>query len=177
MSRIGKMPISVPNNVNVSISGSNVIVKGPKGELSRDFSKEIEIAVEEQSIIVKRPSDTKTHRSLHGLTRTLVANMVTGVSEGYTKTLEIIGVGYRANMKGQDLEVLAGYSHPVLVKKPVGIEFAIEGNKVKVIGIDKEQVGQIAANIRAIRKPEPYKGKGIRYENEVVRRKAGKTAS
>lgn len=177
MSRIGKMPIPVPGGVTVDINGTMVTVKGPKGELKRSVSDQMMITKADDVILVERPSDAKMHRSMHGLTRTLLANMVAGVTEGFVRRLEIIGVGYRANLKGQDLEILVGYSHPVLVKKPAGIDFTVEGNKISVSGIDKEQVGQVAANIRAIRKPEPYKGKGIRFENEYVRRKAGKTAS
>lgn len=177
MSRVGRAPIPIPSGVTVTIEDRTVSVKGPKGELSGTFRQEIDIAMEDNEILVTRPSDSKIHRCLHGLTRTLVANMVTGVAEGFTKSLEIIGVGYRATMKGQDLEIAAGYSHPVPVKKPEGIEFTVEGNKITVSGIDKQRVGQVAANIRAIRKPEPYKGKGIKYEGEHIRRKAGKTAS
>ena len=177
MSRIGKQPIPVPSGVEVKIDGSTVSVKGPKGELSQTFSELMKIELEDGAIVVTRPDDGREARSLHGLTRTLVSNMVTGVSEGYSKNLEIVGVGYRAVMKGSDLELALGFSHPVLVKPEPGISFEVPApTKITVRGIDKQRVGQIAAEIRAWRKPEPYKGKGIRYEGEYVRRKLGKAA-
>lgn len=175
MSRIGKMPITVPAGVEVTIDGSTVTVKGPKGELSRTFQPILTIAQEENVITVTRPDDTRTAKSLHGLTRTLIANMVEGVSAGYTKKLQLVGVGYRAALKGKDLELQLGYSHPVVVEAPEGITFEVPSQtEIVVAGPSKEQVGQVAANIRKWRKPEPYKGKGIRYEGERVRRKVGK---
>lgn len=176
MSRIGRLPIEIPSGVDVKIDGSRVVVKGPKGELSRDFHPDLSISKEDGRIVVSRPTDNRIHRSLHGLTRALIANMVTGVSEGYVKRLEIVGVGYRADMRGDDLVLQVGYSHPVVITPPEGIAITVErGARTIVIeGIDKELVGDIAAKIRAVRKPEPYKGKGIRYEGEWVRRKAGK---
>ncbi|HET6498936.1 MAG TPA: 50S ribosomal protein L6 [Coriobacteriia bacterium] len=177
MSRIGKQPIPVPSGVEVQIEGSAVRVKGPKGELSAAFSEDLGITLEDGVITVTRPSDSRTHRSLHGLTRTLVANMVTGVSEGFSKNLEIIGVGYRAQLKGSDLELALGFSHPVTVKAEPGITFEVPSpTKITVRGIDKQRVGQVASEIRDFRPPEPYKGKGVRYEGEYVRRKMGKTA-
>jgi large subunit ribosomal protein L6 len=175
MSRVGKLPIPVEKNVTVQIDGPNVTVKGPKGQLSREFHPEMLISQEDGTLTVNRPSEEKLHKSLHGLTRTLLANMVTGVSTGFTRTLEVQGVGYRAQKAGNNLTLSVGYSHPVEVTPPPGIEFSVEGtNRIHVQGIDKELVGQTAANVRGIRPPEPYKGKGIRYSNEVVRRKAGK---
>jgi large subunit ribosomal protein L6 len=177
MSRIGREPITVPAGVDVKIDGQRVTVKGPKGELSRELSSAIDVTMDSGVITVTRPSDTATHRSLHGLTRTLVANMVTGTTTGFEKRLDIVGVGYRAAMKGSDLEIQVGYSHPVVVAPPENIEFEVPApTQIVVKGIDKQQVGQVAADIRAIRKPEPYKGKGIRYQGEVVRRKVGKRA-
>jgi large subunit ribosomal protein L6 len=177
VSRIGKQPIPVPSGVEVKIDGSTVTVKGPKGELSQTFSELMSISIEDGVIQVTRPDDSREARSLHGLTRTLVSNMVTGVSEGYHKNLEIVGVGYRAVMKGTDLELALGFSHPVLVVPEPGISFEVPApTKITVRGIDKQRVGQVAAEIRAWRKPEPYKGKGIRYEGEYVRRKLGKAA-
>lgn len=171
------MPIPVPTGVEVSIDKSRVTVKGPKGELARDIVPDITVRQDEGQLFVERPTDQSRHRALHGLTRSLVANMVTGVSEGFSKTLEIVGVGYRAQLKGSDLEIAVGYSHPVTVKPPKGIAFEVPmPTRIHVRGIDKQQVGEIAAEIRDVRKPEPYKGKGIRYANEHVRRKAGKTA-
>jgi large subunit ribosomal protein L6 len=176
MSRIGKQPITIPSGVDVKIDGSSVTVKGPKGELQRDVHPEIRIQLDESNqIVVTRPSDRPNHRALHGLTRALVANMVIGVDTGFTKTLEMHGVGYRAQQMGANIQVAVGFSHPVDVAAPPGITFEIEGNdRIIVRGNDKEQVGQIAAEIRHIRPPEPYKGKGIRYQGEYVRRKAGK---
>jgi large subunit ribosomal protein L6 len=177
MSRIGKAPISVPSGVDITIDGNVVAVKGPKGRLSTALSPEIIVSLADGVISVSRPSDAGRHRALHGLSRTLVANMVTGVTAGFEKRLDIVGVGYRAILKGQDLEIQAGFSHPVVVTPPENIEFEVPvPTQIVVRGIDKQQVGQIAANIRAIRKPEPYKGKGIRYQGEVVRRKVGKRA-
>lgn len=178
MSRIGKKPIDIPAGVEVNIEPNNrVTVKGAKGELESVFSTEMLIERENDVITVKRPSDEPIHRSLHGLTRTLIANMVIGVSSGFEKTLEIVGVGYRASLKGENLEVLAGYSHPVVIDKIPGIEFDVPiPTRVVIRGANKQLVGEVAANIRAIRKPEPYKGKGIKYQNEVIRRKVGKTA-
>jgi large subunit ribosomal protein L6 len=178
MSRIGKQPIPVPSGVEVSITGSNIRVKGPKGQLQWDAPADMTVSQEDGNIVVTRPSDERQHRSLHGLTRTLVANMVTGVSEGFTRELEIVGVGYRAAAPAPNrLEMALGFSHPVNVDAPDGITFATPApTRIQVSGIDKQLVGQVAANIRKIRKPEPYKGKGIRYAGEVVRRKAGKAA-
>ena|SRR5665648_131445 len=177
MSRIGREPITVPAGVDVKIDGSQVTVKGPKGQLSRELNPAVSVTLSDGVISVTRPNDSATHRSLHGLTRTLVANMVTGITTGFEKRLDIVGVGYRAAMKGADLEVQAGYSHSVVVNPPENIEFEVPApTQIVVKGIDKQQVGQVAADIRAIRKPEPYKGKGIRYQGEVVRRKVGKRA-
>ncbi len=177
MSRIGKQPIPVPSGVDVTIDGATVTVKGPKGELSQTFSEIITIEKSDDTIVVTRPDDTREARSLHGLTRTLVANMVQGVSEGFAKNLEIVGVGYRAVLKGSDLELALGFSHPVVIKPEPGISFEVPApNRITVRGIDKQRVGQIASEIRAWRKPEPYKGKGVRYEGEYVRRKLGKAA-
>lgn len=177
MSRIGKAPISVPSGVDITIDGNMVAVKGPKGRLTTALSPEIIVSLADGVISVSRPSDAGRHRALHGLSRSLVANMVIGVTAGFEKRLDIVGVGYRAILKGQDLEIQAGFSHPVVVSPPENIEFEVPvPTQIVVRGIDKQQVGQIAANIRAIRKPEPYKGKGIRYQGEVVRRKVGKRA-
>ena len=176
MSRIGKAPIEVPNGVEVSIAGRTVSVKGPKGQLTRDIPGEIIVRKEENTILVERPNDERTNRSLHGLSRTLVNNMVVGVTEGFAKELEIVGVGYRAEAQGQNLRLALGFSHPVIVPAPDGISFEVPvQTRVIVKGIDKELVGQVAANIRSIRKPEPYKGKGVRYLGERILRKAGKT--
>jgi large subunit ribosomal protein L6 len=176
VSRIGMMPIPVPSGVEARIEGVTVTVKGPKGELSRSFDEDMLIELREGEIVVERPSDERGHRSLHGLTRSLVANMVTGVSEGFTKVLEIQGVGYRASLKGTDLELLLGLSHSVVMVPEDGIVFEVPTpTKIVVNGIDKQRVGQVAAEIRSKRPPEPYKGKGIRYQGEHVRRKAGKT--
>ena len=175
MSRIGKLPIPVPSGVTATIQGQSVTIAGPKGTLSLDVADPITVKEEDGSLVVSRPNDEAQAKALHGLTRTLVSNMVTGVTEGYTKTLELVGTGYRVTAKGQDLEFALGFSHPITVKAPDGISFAVENpNKFSVIGIDKQLVGETAANIRKLRKPEPYKGKGVRYENEVIRRKAGK---
>ena len=181
MSRIGKMPIPVPSGVEVKIEDSAVTVKGPKGSLTQDIHPDMIVKLEDTTIVVARPDDNRQHMSLHGLTRTIIANMVEGVTNGYQKTLEIHGVGYRAQMVGKNLQLLVGYSHPVDVTPRPGIEFEVaqEVNTrlplVHVRGIDKQVVGQQAAEIRAVRKPEPYKGKGIRYSTEIVRRKAGKS--
>lgn len=175
MSRVGKQPIPLTQGVTVAIDGSHVQVRGPRGELDRDLPPEIRVEQQDGQLVLTRPSDEPRLRSLHGLSRTLVANMVAGVTTGFTKTLEVQGVGYRVQQQGPKIVLQVGFSHPVEVEPPEGITFAIEGNnRINVQGIDKELVGQVAANIRFIRKPEPYKGKGIRYQGEVVRRKAGK---
>jgi large subunit ribosomal protein L6 len=176
MSRIGRLPISVPSGVSVDIDGSTVTVKGPKGTLSHEVASPIEVAKDEDgTLTVTRPNDERLSRSLHGLTRTLVSNMVIGVTDGYTKALEISGTGYRVVAKGTDLEFALGYSHPILIEAPEGISFAVESpTKFSVSGIDKQQVGEVAAKLRKLRKPDPYKGKGVRYAGEVIRRKAGK---
>ncbi|MDP2300250.1 MAG: 50S ribosomal protein L6 [Actinomycetota bacterium] len=177
MSRIGKQPIPVPAGVEVTIDGSQVTVKGPKGILSQSFDPAMDITLEDGVIYVRRPNDERRNRSLHGLTRTLVSNMVTGVSEGFKKDLEIVGVGYRAVLKGTDLDLSLGLSHPMVVSAEDGITFEVPApNRISVSGIDKQRVGQVAAEIRKIRPPEPYKGKGIRYAGEHVRRKVGKAA-
>ena len=176
MSRIGKKPITVPQGVKVDVQGTTVKVKGPKGELSRDFSAPITIALEDGHLNISRPNDEPAVRALHGTTRAVLQNMVTGVSEGFTKALQIEGVGYRAEMKGKQLVMALGYSHPVPVDPPAGVSFAVDDRTktITISGIDKELVGQVAADIRAWRPPEPYKGKGLRYVGERVRRKAGK---
>ena len=176
MSRIGKMPIQLPQGVDFTLADGNLVtVKGSKGSLTRRLSPEMKLSVEEGQVLVQRPSDLKRHKALHGLTRSLISNMVQGVTEGYTKSLDIVGVGYRAAKSGNKLTLTLGYSHPVEMIDPEGITTTVEGqNKIIVSGIDKEKVGQFAANIREKRKPEPYKGKGVRYTNENVRRKAGK---
>jgi len=175
MSRIGKLPVPIAKNVQVDIDGSTLTVKGPKGELVREFPAGISFSVDGATIVVARPNDEKQSRALHGLSRSLLANMVAGVADGFTRTLELQGVGYRATQAGEKVTLAVGYSHPVEVVPPPGIELVVEGTtKVHVRGIDKELVGQVAANIRKVRKPEPYKGKGIRYLGEHVRRKAGK---
>ena len=177
MSRIGKQPIEIPSGVDVTVEGSHVTVNGPRGTLEDTFHPEIRIVREDGTVRVERPDDDGFHRSLHGLTRTLVANMVEGVTKGYEKRLEIVGVGYRAALKGKDIELALGFSHPVAVKAPEGIEFEVPApNRITIRGNNKQMVGEIAANIRKIRKPEPYKGKGVRYEGEYVRKKAGKAA-
>jgi large subunit ribosomal protein L6 len=176
MSRIGKMPIPLPTGVTVAIDGQHIAVKGPKGELALTVSEPIKITIEDDNVIVTRPDDEAKSKSLHGLTRTLIANNVHGVSTGFTKNLEIVGTGYRAALKGTTLELALGFSHPVVVEPPQGITLTVEGNtKIIVSGVDKQAVGEVAANIRKLRKPEPYKGKGVRYEGEKVRRKAGKS--
>ena len=176
MSRIGKAPINIPSGVEVTIAGRTVTVKGPKGTLTRDIPGEIVVRKEESTVLVERPNDERQNRSLHGLSRTLVNNMVVGVTDGFAKELEIVGVGYRAEAQGQNLRLALGFSHPVIVPAPAGISFEVPvQTRVIVKGIDKELVGQVAANIRSIRKPEPYKGKGVRYLDERIVRKAGKT--
>ncbi len=176
MSRIGRMPIAVPAGVTVDIAENNqVTVKGPKGTLTRVLPEEMDIKLEGDQVVVTRPNDLKKMKSLHGLTRTLINNMVVGVTEGYTKVLEVNGVGYRAAKQGKKLVLNLGYSHPVEMEDPEGLESKVEGNTITVSGIDKEKVGQYAAEIRETRKPEPYKGKGIKYADEVIRRKVGKT--
>ena len=176
MSRIGRMPIAVPAGVTVDIAENNhVTVKGPKGTLERTLPTEMEIKKEGDEIIVTRPNDLKKMKSLHGLTRTLINNMVIGVTDGYTKELEVNGVGYRAQKSGKVLKLHLGYSHPVEMEDPEGLESKVDGNKIVIKGIDKEKVGQYAAEIRDKRRPEPYKGKGIKYADEVIRRKVGKT--
>ena len=175
MSRIGKLPIEIPAGVTVSVADRVVTVKGAKGELSLTVAQPIDVKVEDNQVVVTRPDDERASRALHGLTRTLINNDIIGVSQGYSKGLEIVGTGYRVQQKGQALELALGFSHPVTVEPPAGITFAVEGNtKITVSGISKQAVGECAANIRKIRKPEPYKGKGVRYAGEQVRRKAGK---
>ena len=176
MSRIGRLPVAIPAGVTVELEeGNTITVKGAKGTLKRTLPAEMNIKVEDGHITVERPNDLKKMKSLHGLTRTLIRNMVVGVSEGYTKVLEVNGVGYRAAKEGKKLVLNLGYSHPVEMMDPEGLESAVDGNKITVSGIDKEKVGQYAAEIREKRRPEPYKGKGIKYETEIIRRKAGKT--
>ena len=176
MSRIGRHPVEVPAGVEVKIAENNVVtVKGPKGTLEKALPTEMSITMEDGHVVVTRPNDLKKIKSLHGLTRTLIQNMVTGVSQGYEKTLEVNGVGYRAQKQGKKLVLSLGYSHPVEMEDPEGLESAVDGNKIVVKGIDKEKVGQYAAEIRDKRRPEPYKGKGIKYADEVIRRKVGKT--
>lgn len=178
MSRIGKLPIAVPQDVNVIIEGNVVTVKGPKGQMTKEFHKDMAITHEENNLIVRRPSDEKLHRSLHGLTRTLVSNMVEGVTKGFEKTLELVGVGYRAAKQGNKIVLTVGYSHPVEIEPNEGLDIEVPTpTKVIVKGMDKEQVGALAANIRKVREPEPYKGKGIKYEGEHIRRKVGKTGA
>lgn len=175
MSRIGRLPIEIPSGVEVKVDGREVAVKGSKGELKLTIAQPIEVSVEEGQVLVTRPDDERESRALHGLTRTLIANNIIGVTQGYSKSLEVVGTGYRVQAKGSNLEFALGYSHPVLVEPPAGITFQVEGqNKVTVVGIDKQAVGECAANIRKLRLPEPYKGKGVRYEGEQIRRKAGK---
>jgi large subunit ribosomal protein L6 len=175
MSRIGRLPIAVPSGVDVAIDGRRVTVKGPKGELARELHPDMTVEREDGKLVVSRPTEQKTHKQLHGLTRTLVNNMVVGVTEGYRKGLEITGVGYRAALVGRKLQLSLGYSHQIEIDPPAGISFEVENpTRLAVVGIDKELVGQVAARVRATRKPEPYKGKGVRYAGERIRRKAGK---
>jgi large subunit ribosomal protein L6 len=175
MSRIGRLPIAVPSGVDVAIEGRRVTVKGPKGELSRELHPDMTVEREDGNVVVSRPTEQKQHKQLHGLTRTLVNNMVVGVTEGYRKGLEITGVGYRAVLVGRKLQLSLGYSHQIEIDPPAGITFEVENpTRLAVVGIDKELVGQIAAKVRSTRKPEPYKGKGVRYAGERIRRKAGK---
>jgi large subunit ribosomal protein L6 len=177
MSRIGKRPVPLPKGVTASIDGRTVTVKGPKGEISRTFHPELTVSLDKETVAVQRPSDEPRHKALHGLTRTLVANMVEGVTKGFTKSLEIQGVGYKAEVKPFGVQLVVGYSHPVPYHAPKGIKISVDNNtQVRVEGVDKELVGQVAAELRSVRPPEPYKGKGIRYVGEQVRRKAGKTA-
>lgn len=176
MSRVGKKPIEIPAGVTVTIDGSTVIVKGPKGELTRSFNQDMDIKLEENVLTVSRPTESKEHRTVHGTTRALLSNMVEGVSKGFEKNLELIGVGYRAQKQGKKLVLNVGYSHPVEFEPEEGLEVEVPSNtKISIKGINKERVGALAANIRDVRPPEPYKGKGIRYEGEYVRRKEGKT--
>ena len=177
MSRIGRLPVPVPSGVEVAIEGRTVNVKGPKGSLSHTVAAPITVERgDDGALLVQRPDDERQSRALHGLSRTLIANMITGVTEGYSKTLEIVGVGYRVQARGSNLEFALGFSHPVPVAAPEGITFTVESpTRLRVSGIDKQQVGEVAAKIRKIRKPDPYKGKGVRYQGEVVRRKVGKT--
>ena len=178
MSRIGKLPVPLPDGVKCEITGNHLKITGPKGTLDRDFCPDMTVTQSENELVVTRPSEKKEHRALHGLTRALVNNMVIGVSTGFEKTLLVQGVGYRASIQGKNLNLAVGYSHPVSVEPPEGVTFTVEGNQtIKVAGIDKELVGQVSADIRAIRKPEPYKGKGIRYATEHVRRKVSKAGA
>lgn len=178
MSRIGRMPINVSSGVQITIDGSTVEVKGPKGTLKREFSPEINISLEENQLLVTRPSDHPKHRSLHGLTRALLANMVTGVTTGFEKKLELVGVGYRAALSGKNLSLVVGYSHPVEMDPGTDLEVEVPApTKITIKGIDKEKVGAFAANIRKVRPPEPYKGKGIKYAGEAIKRKAGKAGA
>jgi large subunit ribosomal protein L6 len=175
MSRIGRLPIPVPSGVDVRVDERKIIIKGPKGELSHTVAAPIDVRVDDGTITVTRPNDQNTIRALHGLTRALVNNMVVGVTDGYRKTLEIVGVGYRVQARGKNLEFSLGYSHPILVEAPEGITFNVERPTVfSIEGIDKQKVGEVAANIRKLRKPDPYKGKGVRYQGEQIRRKVGK---
>ncbi|MGZ3498550.1 MAG: 50S ribosomal protein L6 [Vulcanimicrobiaceae bacterium] len=175
MSRIGKLPVTVPSGVNVDLTDGEVRVKGPKGELTQPLLQYVTVKMHDGQVVVERKGDAKEHRSAHGLTRTLINNMVEGVSKGFRKSLEIQGVGYRAAKSGEKLNLTLGYSHPVTFEPPSGITLSVEGtNKIHVEGIDKQQVGQVAAEIRSLRPPEPYKGKGVRYEGEVIRKKLGK---
>ncbi len=176
MSRIGRLPIDIPSGVDVTVDGRDVTVKGPKGQLALTVAQPIAVAIEDGRVLVTRPDDERESRSLHGLTRTLIANNILGVTQGYSKSLDVVGTGYRVQARGANVEFALGFSHPVVVEPPAGITFTVEGNnRLTVAGIDKQAVGETAANIRKIRKPEPYKGKGVRYTGEVVRRKAGKS--
>jgi large subunit ribosomal protein L6 len=176
MSRVGRKPIEIPNGVNVSLQDDTITVKGPKGTLTKSIHKDMKVSVENNVITIERPSDKKDHRALHGTTRSIIANMVQGVTEGFSKTLELVGVGYRVSKSGKKIVLNVGYSHPVEIEPEEGIEFDVPANnKIIVNGIDKERVGAVAAKIRSVREPEPYKGKGIKYENEHILRKEGKT--
>jgi len=175
MSRIGKQPIAIPSAVKIAIDGNKIDVTGPKGHLDREVNEDMRIIVEDGRLVVTRPSDEPKHRAMHGLTRALLANMVTGVDTGFRKTLELVGVGYRAQLQGTKLVLALGFSHPVEIDPPTNIAFTVEGPRVHIDGIDKETVGQVAADIRKLRPPEPYLGKGIRYQGESVRRKQGKS--
>lgn len=178
MSRIGKQPIPVPPGVDVKIDGNTVRIKGPKGQLERELHQDMIIKYEENKLVVERPTDNKTHRSLHGLTRSLINNMVVGVTAGFQKNLELVGVGYRASKQGDKLVLAVGYSHPVEIQPEVGLEIEVPApTKIRIKGLDKEKVGALAAAVRAVREPEPYKGKGIKYEGERIRRKAGKAGA
>jgi large subunit ribosomal protein L6 len=178
MSRIGKRPVPLPQGVTVSVAGREVTVKGPKGEIKRLVHPEMKVEADDKQVLVARPSDETRHKALHGLTRTLIRNMVQGVSQGYSKSLEIHGVGYKAELQGGGLKLTVGFSHPVDFKAPPGIKFTVDNNTlIKVDGVDKELVGQVASEVRKVRPPEPYQGKGIRYQGEHVRRKAGKTGA
>jgi large subunit ribosomal protein L6 len=177
MSRIGRKPVPIPQGVDVQIAGTRVSVKGPKGALETSLHPDMRVRIDDGNVVVERPTEERRHRALHGLTRSLIANMVVGVTEGFSKRLEIQGVGYRAAQKGSDLEISVGYSHPILVEAPDGVSLSLESpTKIVVAGADKQAVGQAAANIRALRPPDSFKGKGIRYEGEYVRKKAGKAA-
>ena len=175
MSRIGKLPVEIPEKVKVNFDGKKLKINGPKGEVSRDIHELIDLEINDEEIVIKRNGESKDDRSLHGMTRSLIEGMVTGVVEGYSKQLEMVGVGYNASMQGKSLKIEAGYSHPVVIEPTENIEFEVEKNKITVKGIDKQQVGNVAAQIRAVREPEPYKGKGIKYIDERIRRKEGKT--
>lgn len=177
MSRFGKLPVIMPEGAQIQFDGNRVVVKGPKGELSREFPKTVAVKQSDEGILVEIKKETRQAKADQGTTRAHIGNMTKGVTEGWSRELEIIGTGYRAEMKGQDLNLIIGYSHPVLIKAPQGITFAIEKNKITVSGIDKDVVGQTAALVRAVREPEPYKGKGIKYIDEIIRRKAGKQAA
>lgn len=178
MSRVGKKPILIPSQVKVKIEGRQITVTGPKGELSQEIHPSMQVEMDQHQLVIKRPSDNTFHRALHGLTRSLIANMVTGVTSEYQKSLEIQGIGYKAELRGRKLNLSLGLSHPILFSPPEGINIELNGpNKIRVSGIDKQLVGQVVAKIRSFRPPEPYKGKGIRYEGEMVRKKAGKTAT
>ncbi len=175
MSRIGKMPVVIPSGVKIDLAGKHITVEGPKGKLERDIHPDIDVVIEGEELLVTRPSDDKTHRALHGLTRALINNMVTGVTNGFKKELELVGVGYRAAKQGNNLVLTVGYSHPVEMEPPDGNNIEVPTpNRITNLGIDKEKVGAFAANVRSVRPPEPYKGKGIKYDGEVIKRKAGK---
>lgn len=178
MSRIGRQPINLPQGVDVQIDNNNIRVKGPMGEMQREIHRDIIVRVEDGKLLVERPTENKLHKSLHGLTRTLINNMVVGVTQGFEKKLELVGVGYRASKQGNKLVLAVGYSHPVEIEPPQGLEIEVPApTKISVKGIDKEMVGALAANIRSVREPEPYKGKGIKYEGEIIRRKVGKAGA